>query len=73
MEIGGHTDSTGEDAYNMGLSQRRAESVRSYLVSKGVKASRLEAKGYGETKPVASNDTNEGRAKNRRVELKKLD
>ena len=73
VEIGGHTDSTGEDAYNMGLSQRRAESVRSYLVSKGVKASRLEAKGYGETKPVASNDTNEGRAKNRRVELKKLD
>jgi OOP family OmpA-OmpF porin len=73
VEIGGHTDSDGADAYNLALSQRRAESVRAYFVSKGIKASRLEAKGYGETQPVTSNDTAEGRAKNRRVELKKLD
>ena len=72
VEIGGHSDSKGGDEYNRSLSQRRAESVRDYLVSKGVKASRLEAKGYGETRPEADNDTAEGRAKNRRVELTKL-
>ena len=73
VEIGGHTDWTGEDAYNMDLSHRRSESVRAYLVSKGISASRLEARGYGETRPVASNETAAGRTKNRRVELKKLD
>jgi OOP family OmpA-OmpF porin len=73
VEIGGHTDSSGEDGYNMTLSQRRAESVRAYLVSKGIAESRLEAKGYGETQPIADNGTADGRAKNRRVELKKQD
>jgi OOP family OmpA-OmpF porin len=73
VEIGGHTDSTGTDAYNLDLSQRRAESVRNYLVKKGIDPSRLQARGYGETQPVADNGTSAGRAKNRRVELTKLD
>ena len=69
VEVAGHTDSQSSDAYNMSLSQRRADAVRSYLVGKGVAADRLTAKGYGESSPVASNDTEEGRYKNRRVEL----
>ena len=69
VEVAGHTDSKGSDAYNMDLSQRRAEAVRDYLISKGIAADRLTAKGYGESQPVADNDTDEGRAKNRRVEL----
>ena len=72
VEIGGHTDSQGNDAANLKLSQARAESVRKYLASKGVDASRLTAKGYGETVPLADNNTREGRAKNRRVELKTI-
>jgi outer membrane protein OmpA-like peptidoglycan-associated protein len=71
VEVGGHTDSEAGASYNEELSQRRAESVRDYLVSKGVASSRLSAKGYGETRPIASNKTPEGRAKNRRVELRK--
>jgi OOP family OmpA-OmpF porin len=71
VEIEGHTDSVADPAYNMDLSQRRAESVRDYLESRGIASSRLSAKGYGETRPIASNDTPEGRAKNRRVELRK--
>ncbi len=67
--IEGHTDSTGSDAYNQALSQRRADSVRSYLVRKGVPSDRLTARGLGESSPVASNDTADGRAMNRRVEL----
>lgn len=70
LEIEGHTDSQGDDAMNMELSQKRANAVKQYLVDKGVDASRLTAKGYGETKPVADNETAEGRAENRRVELK---
>ena len=66
----GDTDSIGTDAYNQGLSERRAESVRSHLVDRGVSASRLTAVGYGESQPIASNETEEGRALNRRVELK---
>jgi OOP family OmpA-OmpF porin len=73
VEVAGHTDSIGTEAYNQGLSERRANSVKNYLVSKGVKASRLTAKGYGESQPVASNDTEAGRAENRRVELIVLD
>ena len=69
VAIEGHTDSTGSDAYNQALSQRRADSVRSYLVRKGVPAERLTARGFGESNPVASNDTADGRALNRRVEL----
>ena len=67
VEIQGHTDSIGADAYNLKLSQRRAESVREYLISDGVSADQLVAKGYGESQPIASNKTDEGRAKNRRV------
>jgi OOP family OmpA-OmpF porin len=73
IEIDGHTDSKGNDAYNQKLSQRRAESVKAYLVGKGANASQLTAKGLGEKQPVGSNDTEEGRAQNRRVELKRLD
>lgn len=69
VEIAGHTDSKADDSYNMTLSQRRAEAVRDYLISKGIDANRLTAKGYGEANPVAENDTAEGRFKNRRVEL----
>ncbi|MBV9147494.1 MAG: OmpA family protein, partial [Acidobacteria bacterium] len=72
LEIGGHTDATGDPAKNMSLSQQRADSVRKILVSQGVDASRLSAKGYGSTKPIGSNDTLEGKAQNRRVEFVKL-
>lgn len=67
--IVGHTDSKGSESYNQGLSERRANSVVSYLKSKGVKSSRLSAIGQGETAPRASNDTDAGRAQNRRVEF----
>ena len=69
IEVAGHTDSRGSDKYNLKLSQRRAEAVRNYLVSKGIAADRLTAKGYGESQPVADNATDEGRFQNRRVEL----
>ena len=69
ISIEGHTDSTGSDAYNSQLSQRRARSVAEYLVSQGVSGSRLNTAGKGESNPIASNDTREGRALNRRVEI----
>ncbi|HEX9912596.1 MAG TPA: OmpA family protein, partial [candidate division Zixibacteria bacterium] len=72
VEIGGHTDSKGSDAYNLKLSNTRADAVMQYLISKGVKADNLTAKGYGETVPIADNNTEEGRAENRRVELKRI-
>lgn len=72
VEVAGHTDSSGAASYNQQLSQQRAEAVRDYLVSNGIAAARLGARGYGETQPVASNDTREGRAKNRRVTLRIL-
>jgi OOP family OmpA-OmpF porin len=65
----GYTDSVGTDAYNKGLSDRRAASVKNYLVSKGVPANRIYTEGKGEKDPIASNSTSEGRAKNRRVEI----
>lgn len=68
--IEGHTDSQGEDAYNLTLSQKRTESVKTYLMGKGIMESRLTATGFGETKPIDDNKTSAGRAKNRRVELK---
>ena len=71
VEVAGHTDSKGGDAYNLKLSQRRAEAVRAHLASRGVDAARMTAHGYGETEPVADNKSDAGRAKNRRVELKK--
>jgi len=73
VEIQGHTDSRGSHALNMALSQRRAEAVVAYLVSKGVAPARLSAKGYGPTQPLASNDTEEGLSKNRRVEFSILE
>jgi outer membrane protein OmpA-like peptidoglycan-associated protein len=72
MEISGHTDNTGSLKLNTNLSQARAESVVRYLVERGVAPSRLDAKGYAYSQPVAPNDTAEGRAKNRRVEFKIL-
>ncbi len=69
VTVAGHTDSSGDAGYNQQLSQRRAESVMRFLVSKGVDAGRLNAKGYGEANPIADNSTREGRAKNRRVVL----
>jgi OOP family OmpA-OmpF porin len=67
--LSGHTDSTGPDVYNQGLSERRAASVKNWLVSNGVAESRLETKGYGESQPKYDNSTREGRKLNRRVEL----
>ena len=69
VEIGGHTDSSGNDATNKKLSQDRADAVRQYLIGKGVAGTRLTAVGYGEEKPIADNATKDGKAKNRRVEL----
>lgn len=70
VEIGGHTDDVGSQAYNLMLSQQRAEAVRQYLISRGVDAGQLTSQGYGKTQPVADNDTEEGRAQNRRVEFR---
>jgi outer membrane protein OmpA-like peptidoglycan-associated protein len=70
FEIAGHTDSIGSDAYNTVLSEKRGGSVRHYLVSKGIAKSRIKVKGYGESMPIATNDTPEGQAQNRRVEMK---
>jgi outer membrane protein OmpA-like peptidoglycan-associated protein len=69
IEVAGHTDSTGSEQYNQALSERRAQSVAAYLVSHGVKSTRLITVGAGESRPIASNDTEAGRALNRRVEL----
>jgi len=72
VSVEGHTDSVGSNSYNEGLSVRRAKSVAAYLARGGISADRLEISGYGETRPVASNDTADGRAQNRRVELNVL-
>lgn len=69
IEIQGHTDSKGTDSYNQGLSDRRASAVASYLRGRGVSNARLSIKGFGESAPVASNDTEAGRAQNRRVDF----
>jgi outer membrane protein OmpA-like peptidoglycan-associated protein len=65
----GHTDAVGSDDYNLKLSRERAEAVRAYAISKGVDANRLKTVGKGESEPIASNDTDDGKAKNRRVEI----
>ncbi|HLO38393.1 MAG TPA: OmpA family protein, partial [Lacibacter sp.] len=70
LTIEGHTDSKGTDEYNMTLSDKRARAVKVYLVNKGIAESRLKSIGFGETTPIADNNTAAGRAKNRRVELK---
>jgi outer membrane protein OmpA-like peptidoglycan-associated protein len=69
IQVGGHTDSTGSDSYNQALSERRADSVASYLIAQGVSGSRIGVTGYGERYPIASNDNEQGRQQNRRVEL----
>ena len=69
VEVRGYTDGVGSDGYNLRLSERRAETVKRYLVSRGVPASRLSTRGFGKADPVATNDTAVGRAQNRRVEL----
>ncbi|MCI5077042.1 OmpA family protein [Oricola sp.] len=69
INVFGHTDSTGSDSYNQALSQRRANSVSAYLSTRGVSPQRMIAQGYGESRPVADNGTETGRAQNRRVEI----
>jgi outer membrane protein OmpA-like peptidoglycan-associated protein len=73
FSVEGHTDSDGEDAFNQTLSEERAKTVVDKLVSLGISADRLGFKGWGETKPVTSNGTAEGKAENRRVEFVKVD
>ncbi|MEJ7934509.1 OmpA family protein [Sphingobium sp. AN558] len=70
IDVYGHTDSDGSDAYNQTLSERRAQSVAAYLASHGVQSARIATRGFGETQPIASNATEEGKAANRRVEIK---
>lgn len=72
VELQGHTDNLGSDAYNLILSQDRANAVKAYLIGKGVEPERIVARGYGERQPVADNSTEEGRTRNRRVEMKVL-
>lgn len=72
VEVAGHTDSVGRDDANLDLSRRRAQSVADYLVTTGIARERLQSAGYGESQPIATNDTPEGRARNRRVELRVL-
>jgi OOP family OmpA-OmpF porin len=69
LEIEGHTDNTGDPASNLALSQQRAEAFRVYLIQQGVDGNMLVAKGYGDTKPVGPNDTDEGKFRNRRIEF----
>ena len=70
IDVMGHTDSTGSEQYNLDLSKRRADSVANFLVSRGVSRARIETIGYGEAYPIADNSTEEGRAQNRRVEIR---
>jgi OOP family OmpA-OmpF porin len=70
IEMSAHTDSRGSDEYNFKLSDNRAKSVMEYIISKGISPTRITSQGYGETKPVATNDTDDGRQLNRRVEFK---
>lgn len=69
LEVAGHTDNTGAAAANMQLSQQRADAVRSYLIQQGVSPDSLVARGYGDSKPIAANDTDEGKFHNRRIEF----
>ena len=73
VEIAGYTDNVGDDIANQLLSQRRADSIRSYLIQKGISENRILAKGYGEKSPIASNNSDAGRAKNRRTEVKVIE
>lgn len=73
IELGGHTDSDGDEESNLKLSQRRVETVRNYLIKKGVPVNRLTAVGYGENQPVADNSTEEGKRLNRRTEVRVIE
>ena len=73
VEVAGHTDNVGRRAANQTLSEARARTVRDYLIGSGIAAERVTARGYGMAQPIASNATPEGRAQNRRVELKRID
>jgi OOP family OmpA-OmpF porin len=73
VEVQGHTDSSGSDRYNLSLSERRAQAVRAYLIDQGVSSGQVEARGYGESQPIADNSTAAGRARNRRVDMKVLE
>jgi outer membrane protein OmpA-like peptidoglycan-associated protein len=70
LEIEGHTDNTGDTAKNMDLSQRRANTIKKYLVTKGIDEKRITSTGFGDTRPLVTNDSEENKAKNRRVEFK---
>src|SRR5439155_26742044 len=69
LQVEGHTDAVGTDEYNQSLSERRASAVRDYLVQQGIAANSVDARGFGKTQPIATNETGEGRQQNRRVEL----
>jgi outer membrane protein OmpA-like peptidoglycan-associated protein len=69
LQVEGHTDSVGSDDYNQQLSEKRAQAVRDYFIQQGISAAAIEARGFGKTQPIASNETPEGRQQNRRVEL----
>ena len=69
IEVAGHTDADGEDGFNQALSEKRAQAVVDYLVKAGLPADRFTPTGYGSTQPVAGNDTDEGKAQNRRIEF----
>ena len=73
VDLEGHTDSVGTDAYNLGLSERRANAVKTYLAGRGIAGKRMNPVGYGESRPIADNNTEEGREENRRVELKVIE
>ena len=73
VEIAAHTDNVGDNKSNLRLSQQRANSVKTYLIKNGIDTNRIVSKGYGEEKPIASNDTEEGKAKNRRVECRVIE
>ena len=72
IEVAGHTDNVGDDAVNFNISQKRANSIKTYLVEKGIPEKRITAKGYGETAPISENFTEEGRTKNRRIEIRMM-
>ncbi len=67
IQVSGHTDDVGNDTYNQSLSQRRAEAVREYFIKKGIDGNLIKSVGYGESKPITSNDSEEGRSQNRRI------
>ncbi len=72
IEVAGHTDNVGEDAVNFNISQKRANAIKAYLIEKGISEKRITAKGYGETAPISDNFTEEGRTRNRRIEIRMM-